>query len=151
MKKVNIGLLLTIVISFILSRILHPIAQESYSIDIADHLYILFTLIAVFLAPLLLCIFNFIAFISKRSEGAVAERERQERLIISYEREQAIESQQRTEPWAKRYETSACPYCGHYKARTATWDDKATSVAFWGVASSAIGKGYVCDHCKKMW
>lgn len=48
MKKVNIGLLITIVASFILSRIILPIAQESYSVDIADHLYILFTLIAVF-------------------------------------------------------------------------------------------------------
>lgn len=63
----------------------------------------------------------------------------------------AVESQSRTEPWAVKYSTSPCPYCGHYKVRNAKWEDKQLSVAFWGVASDKIGKHYKCDYCKKMW
>ena len=31
----------------------------------------------------------------------------------------AVQSQKSTEPWAIRYSTSPCPYCGHYKVRHA--------------------------------
>jgi predicted RNA-binding Zn-ribbon protein involved in translation (DUF1610 family) len=67
------------------------------------------------------------------------------------EYEAAVKSQQATEPWAKRYSTSPCPYCGHYKVRNAKWEDKSLSIAFWGVASSTIGKNYKCEHCNRMW
>lgn len=82
----------------------------------------------------------------------VFERERQQELLqIEREREQAIESQNQTTPWAKKYMTSPCPYCGHYKVRWAKWEDKQMSVAFWGGASSKIGTNYKCEHCGKMW
>ena len=82
------------------------------------------------------------------AQGAL-EREKQVELDAEYQAAQA--SQNRTEPWAVRYSTSACPHCGHYKVRTAKWDDKRMSVAFWGVASDKIGKNYICDNCKSMW
>lgn len=82
----------------------------------------------------------------------VFERERQQELLqIERERKQAIESQNQTTPWAKKYMTSPCPYCGHYKVRWAKWEDKRMSVAFWGGASSKIGTNYKCEHCGKMW
>lgn len=74
-----------------------------------------------------------------------------EQAEIRKEEEEAIASQYATEPWAKRYMTSPCPYCGHYKVRYAKWEDKSLSVAFWGIASSAIGKNYKCEHCNRMW
>jgi len=33
------------------------------------------------------------------------------------------------------------------KVRNATWDEKSTSVAFWGEASDKIGKQFICDNC----
>lgn len=63
----------------------------------------------------------------------------------------AVLSQKRSEPWAVRYSTSPCPHCGHYKVRHAKWEDKSMSVAFWGMASSTIGKNYKCEHCGRMW
>lgn len=78
---------------------------------------------------------------------AMMEKEAQ----IEQERQAAIASQHATEPWAKRYSTSPCPYCGHYKVRSAKWEDKSLSVAFWGIASSKIGTNYKCEHCNRMW
>lgn len=74
-----------------------------------------------------------------------------EEAEIEVEYQAAIQSQKATEPWAVRYSTSPCPYCGHYKVRYAKWEDKSMSVAFWGIASSKIGTNYKCDHCKRMW
>ena len=74
-----------------------------------------------------------------------------EKAIIEAEYNAAILSQHRQEPWAVRYSTSPCPYCGHYKVRHAKWEDKSISVAFWGMASSTIGKNYKCEHCGRMW
>lgn len=81
----------------------------------------------------------------KRSQQEAAQTQ------INAEYAAAIASQKRTEPWAIRYSTSPCPYCGHYKVRYAKWEDKKMSVAFWGVASSAIGKNYKCEYCNRMW
>ena len=74
-----------------------------------------------------------------------------EENVIERERVAAIASQNATEPWAVRYCTSPCPYCGHYKVRYAKWEDKSLSVAFWGIASSKLGTNYKCEHCKQMW
>ena len=98
-----------------------------------------------------LCMYNFIIWHNKKYAGKIEEQRKQEELLIEVEYMEAVQSQKRTEPWAKRYETSPCPYCGHYKVRNATWDDKRMSVAFWGAASNAIGKDYICDRCKHMW
>lgn len=73
------------------------------------------------------------------------------RSEIEREYDEAVASQNATEPWAIRYSTESCPYCGHFKVRNAKWEDKQMSVAFWGVASSAIGKQYKCEHCNMMW
>ena len=70
---------------------------------------------------------------------------------LEREYQQAVASQQASEPWTVRYSTHPCPYCGHYKVRYAKWEDKQMSVAFWGIASSAIDKHYKCEYCKKMW
>ena len=86
-----------------------------------------------------------------QDQEMIKKKEEQEQLIIDFEYQQAMASQNLTEPWSKRYELSACPHCGHYKVREANWDDKRISVAFWGAASSKIGKSYICDHCGRMW
>ena len=78
------------------------------------------------------------------------EREREQQQIET-ERQNAIASQQQGEPWAIRFMTSPCPFCGHYKVRCAKWEDKRLSVAFWGVASDDLGKNYKCEHCQRMW
>ena len=70
---------------------------------------------------------------------------------LEREYQQAVASQQASEPWTVRYSTHPCPYCGHYKVRYAKWEDQQMSVAFWGIASSAIDKHYKCEYCKKMW
>lgn len=76
--------------------------------------------------------------------------ERKQKMLEN-EYQQAVASQQASEPWTVRYSTHPCPYCGHYKVRYAKWEDKQMSVAFWGMASSAIDKHYKCEWCKKMW
>ena len=90
-----------------------------------------------------------------RRETAKLERqikmEEAEKAEIDAEYQAAVQSQNLTEPWAIRYSTSPCPYCGHYKVRYAKWEDKSMSVAFWGIASSKIGTNYKCEHCKRMW
>ena len=84
-------------------------------------------------------------------DGINAKRRAEEASQIEAERQRAIASQESSSPWEVRYAVEPCPYCGHYKVRSAKWEDKQLSVAFWGVASSAIGKEYKCEHCKKMW
>ena len=44
-----------------------------------------------------------------------------------------------------------CPKCGSTKVYAMTYDDKRNSVAFWGAASSKIGKRYHCDDCNHEW
>ena len=78
-------------------------------------------------------------------------RKMAEQRTIEAEYKAAVASQKSTEPWAIRYSTSPCPYCGHYKVRSAKWEDKKMSIAFWGVASSKIGTNYKCEHCNRMW
>lgn len=93
------------------------------------------------------------AYIYSENEknGVNAQRRAEELRKIEIERQQAIASQNDSTPWAVRYATSPCPHCGHYKVRNAKWEDKSLSVAFWGIASSKIGKDYKCEHCGEMW
>ena len=70
---------------------------------------------------------------------------------LNEEYQLAIQSQKSIEPWAIRYSTSPCPYCGHYKVRNAKWEDKSLSVAFWGIHSEKIGTNYKCEYCSRMW
>ncbi len=44
-----------------------------------------------------------------------------------------------------------CPKCGSTDVYIMTWDDKREDVAFWGGASSKIGKRYHCDNCNFEW
>ena len=83
------------------------------------------------------------------TNAAIKKRE-EENAVIEQEKEAAIRSQTFGSPW-ERYYTHPCPYCGHYKVRSANWDDKRMSVAFWGGASSKIGKRFKCENCNMMW
>lgn len=106
--------------------------------------FMIFLIIAIIIATVYAI--NFISRLGNRGPSAAEEQE-----LIKHEYQQAIDSQKFDEPWTIRYATSPCPYCGHYKVRYAKWEDKQMSVAFWGVASSKIGKAYKCDYCGKMW
>ncbi len=44
-----------------------------------------------------------------------------------------------------------CPKCGSLNVYQMNFDDKRQSIAFWGVASSKIGKIYHCDNCGNEW
>lgn len=44
-----------------------------------------------------------------------------------------------------------CPKCGSTKVYGMTYDDKSASIAFWGAASSKIGKRFHCDNCGNEW
>lgn len=90
-------------------------------------------------------------FSQNEKDGTNARRRAAELEQINREYEQAVESQQPGEPWKVRYATDPCPYCGHYKVRCAKWEEKQFSVAFWGIASSKIGKQFKCEHCGEMW
>ena len=90
-------------------------------------------------------------YVGEEQDGTLERKRREELEQIEIERKNAIASQNQTEPWAKKYMTSPCPYCGHYKVRWAKWEDKQMSVAFWGGASSKIGTNYKCEHCQRMW
>lgn len=74
-----------------------------------------------------------------------------EQQKIREEYNEAVRSQQATEPWAIRYSTSPCPYCGHYKVRYAKWEDKRDHVLFWGATSEKLGTNYKCENCERMW
>lgn len=54
-------------------------------------------------------------------------------------------------PWDTKYYNYPCPYCGKYKVRTAKWEDKQFSTAFWGLFSQKLHSNYKCDNCKRMW
>ena len=69
---------------------------------------------------------------------------------IEEEKKQAEINAASGAPWGKKYFTYPCPYCGHYRVRYATWDDKKMSVAFWGVWSNKVGKAFKCDHCNRV-
>ena len=96
---------------------------------------------------------NFTEYLRRKvAEYNATLKENQEKLdSLSKEYEAAMASQKLTAPWATRYSTSPCPYCGHYKVRYAKWEDKRASVAFWGAASSKLGTNYKCEHCGRMW
>ena len=81
------------------------------------------------------------------------EREAEEARLdeLEAELEMAEESQKDSSPWSVKYYTTPCPYCGHYKVRATTFDDKRLSIAFWGILSHKIGKRFKCDRCGKVW
>lgn len=84
-------------------------------------------------------------------DGTNSQKRAAELDEINREYQEALASQQSNTPWTVKYATEPCPYCGHYKVRSAKWDDKKMSVAFWGAASGKLGKSFKCDHCKQMW
>ena len=101
----------------------------------------------IFVVGLLACK----VWVNNENDGTNARRRADELEQIERERLAAIESQKEGEPWRIIYATYPCPHCGHYKVRSAKWEDKRASVAFWGSASNAIGKQYKCEHCGEMW
>ena len=44
-----------------------------------------------------------------------------------------------------------CYKCGSTDVYLMTYDDKRESIAFWGSASSKLGKRYHCDNCGNEW
>lgn len=44
-----------------------------------------------------------------------------------------------------------CYKCGSIRVYAMTYDDKRESIAFWGAASTKIGKRYHCDNCGNEW
>ena len=100
---------------------------------------------------LIISIIMVISFAKNEKNGNNARARAQEQLQIQKEYEEAVASQKNSAPWAIRYSTSPCPYCGHYKVRSAKWEDKSLSVAFWGIASAKLGTNYKCEHCNHMW
>lgn len=107
--------------------------------------FMIFLMIALIVA--VVYVIRFISRLGNDHGISAADEER----IIKHEYQQALDSQKSNEPWAVRYSTQPCPYCRHYKVRYAKWEDKQMSVAFWGAASSKIGKLYKCEYCGKMW
>lgn len=92
-----------------------------------------------------------VIYSQNEKDGTNARLREAEQQKIQHEYLEAVESQKAGEPWRIRYATDPCPYCGHYKVRSAKWEDKQLSVAFWGVASGKLGKSFKCEHCGKMW
>lgn len=103
------------------------------------------------LLVILIAVFWGMAYSENENNGTNARRRVQELQQISKEYDEAVQSQEKGEPWKVRYATYPCPRCGHYKVRNANREDKRLSVAFWGAASNAIGKTYKCEHCGEMW
>lgn len=100
----------------------------------------------------------FVLYVINEKDGTNIKKQEAEKLAklneldeINREYQEAIASQKSNTPWTVKYATEPCPYCGHYKVRSAKWDDKKMSVAFWGAASGKFGKSFKCDHCKQMW
>lgn len=44
-----------------------------------------------------------------------------------------------------------CIHCGSESVYRMNFDDKRSSIAFWGIASNKIGKTYHCDNCGNEW
>ena len=66
----------------------------------------------------------------------------QEELDREYEA--AVASQKSTVPWAVRYSTTPCPYCGRFKVRDAKVEDIRLS-------PFTVYANYKCDSCGKLW
>lgn len=96
---------------------------------------------------------NFAEYERKKiaEHDAMVRAQQAKQAQLDREYKEAVASKNSTTPWAVRYSTTPCPYCGHYKVRYAKWEDKRMSVAFWGAASSKIGTNYKCEHCGQMW
>ena len=73
---------------------------------------------------------------------AIAEKQKREREALDYMPPEPSDT-----PFGTQYMQYPCPYCRKYKVRYAEWDDKKTSIAFWGIWSAKVGKTYKCDGC----
>lgn len=122
------------------------IADSSYGSGMCFLAFVLLTACLVGVYYLMKAWYN-----SDSTQAAIRKQEEEERKIIEQERQTAIWSNEAGAPWQVRYATYPCPYCGHYKVRSAKWEDKRMSVAFWGAASSKIGTQFKCEHCNRMW
>ncbi len=144
------------IISLVLGIVFSRISRNTVGFDTDAKIALFLTILFLILHWVALLLLFFVAAISQPSvqekiEANAAKARTINQMNIDMEYQQAIASKKLTDPWAIRYATSACPHCGHYKVRQATWDDKKLSVAFWGAASDKIGKSYICDNCKSVW
>lgn len=126
-----------------------------------------FIVFAIGLTIFLYCLYKTIVYVNRRKlqrnnpagyqnllnrEAAEQQRVKDElKAELALEREMAEASQKDPSPWSVKYYTFPCQYCGHYKVRPATFDDKRVSIAFWGILSHKIGKRFKCDRCGKVW
>lgn len=77
----------------------------------------------------------------KRKKIAIYDKIQEE---LDREYEVAVQSQKLDIPWAVRYSTSPCPYCGHFKVRDAKVEDIRLS-------PFTVYANYKCDSCGKLW
>lgn len=73
--------------------------------------------------------------------------------IDAYITQQEAEDKERNDRYRQEIDLAhpKCPRCGCVNTRRIGNINRATSVAFWGLASSKIGKQYECDNCKHKW
>lgn len=62
-----------------------------------------------------------------------------------------IENDDQTRHQRDYGKTCRCPKCNSDRVYFMTYDDKRSSIAFWGAASSKIGKCFHCDDCGYEW
>ena len=62
-----------------------------------------------------------------------------------------IENDDQTRNQRDYGKTCRCPKCNSDRVYFMTYDDKRSSIAFWGAASSKIGKRFHCDDCSYEW
>lgn len=74
------------------------------------------------------------------------EQEHQRSIAMTAERE-AVKARQA----AEQATAPRCPTCNSTDIKKIGGVDRAFSVAFWGLASSKIGKTFKCNHCGYTW
>ena len=63
----------------------------------------------------------------------------------------SIEADNRDRHRSQYGKVARCYHCGSTNVYRMNYDDKYKSIAFWGAASSKIGKMYHCDNCGREW
>ena len=73
--------------------------------------------------------------------------------VDAYLMQQDAENKARNDRYRQEIDIAhpRCPRCGRTDTRRIGNINRATSVAFWGLASSKIGKQYECYNCKHKW
>lgn len=73
--------------------------------------------------------------------------------IDAYMMQQEAENKARNDRYRQEIDLAhpKCPQCGQTDTRRISNINRATSVAFWGLASSKIGKQYECQRCNHKW